>query len=61
MTHAGEAHRWADQLDNLVARIAPRFGHIESRRYARAYLQDLLSPRDFSYSAILLYGRRGGE
>ena len=44
MTHASEAHRWADQLDDLVARIAPRFSRIEPRRRARAYLQGLLSP-----------------
>jgi SRSO17 transposase len=44
MTRASEAHRWADQLDELVARIAPRFGRIEPRRRARAYLQGLLSP-----------------
>src|ERR687893_896089 len=44
MTHASEAHRWADQLDDLVARIAPRFGRSEPRRRARAYLQGLLSP-----------------
>jgi SRSO17 transposase len=44
MTHASEAHRWADQLDDLVARIAPRFSRIEPRRRARAYLQSLLAP-----------------
>ena len=44
MTHASEAHRWADQLDDLVTRIAPRFSRIEPRRRARAYLQGLLSP-----------------
>jgi SRSO17 transposase len=44
MTHASEARRWADQLDELVAQIAPRFGRIEPRRRARAYLQGLLSP-----------------
>jgi SRSO17 transposase len=44
MTQASDAHRWADQLDDLVARIAPRFGRIEPRRRARAYLQGLLSP-----------------
>jgi hypothetical protein len=32
MTHASEAHRWADQLDDLVARIAPRFSRVEPRR-----------------------------
>src|SRR5215212_6582603 len=44
MTHVSEAHRWADQLDDLVARIAPRFSRIEPRRRARAYLQGLLAP-----------------
>src|ERR671913_69131 len=44
MTHASEAHRWANQLDDLCTRIAPRFGRIEPRRRARAYLQGLLSP-----------------
>jgi SRSO17 transposase len=44
MTQASDAHRWADQLDDLVARIAPRFGRVEPRRRARAYLQGLLSP-----------------
>jgi SRSO17 transposase len=44
MTPASEAHRWADQLDDLVARIAPRFSRVEPRRRARAYLQGLLSP-----------------
>src|SRR3954471_701830 len=44
MTHASAVHRWADQLDDLVARIAPRFGRIEPRRRARAYLQGLLAP-----------------
>jgi hypothetical protein len=38
MTHASEAHRWADQLDELCSRIAPRFSRIEPRRRARAYL-----------------------
>jgi hypothetical protein len=44
MTDASEAHRWADQLDDLVTRIAPRFSRIEPRRRARAYLQGLLAP-----------------
>src|ERR671921_1006145 len=44
MTHASEAPRWASQLDDLCTRIAPRFGRIEPRRRARAYLQGLLSP-----------------
>jgi SRSO17 transposase len=44
MTHANDAQRWADQLDDLCTRIAPRFGRIEPRRRARAYLQGLLAP-----------------
>src|ERR671920_556578 len=44
MTHVHEAHRWADQLDDLCTRIAPQFGRIEPRRRARTYLQGLLSP-----------------
>src|SRR5215211_372001 len=44
MTHANDAQRWADQLDDLCTRLAPRFGRIEPRRRARAYLQGLLAP-----------------
>jgi SRSO17 transposase len=44
MTYTHEAQGWAAQLDDLVARIAPRFGRIEPRRRARAYLQGLLAP-----------------
>ena len=44
MTHVSEAHRWADRLDDLCSRIAPRFTRIEPRRRARAYLQGLLPP-----------------
>jgi SRSO17 transposase len=44
MTLANEAHRWGDQLDDLLARIAPCFGRIEPRRRARSYLQGLLAP-----------------
>jgi len=46
MTHGNEAYRWADQLDDLCIRIAPRISRIEPRRRARAYLQGLLSPRE---------------
>ena len=41
MTHASEAHRWADQLDDLCSRLAPRFSRVEPRRRARAYLQGI--------------------
>src|ERR687898_2422210 len=44
MTHASAVHRWADQLDELCSRFAPRFSRIEPRRRARAYLQGLLAP-----------------
>jgi SRSO17 transposase len=44
MTPASEAQHWADQLDALVTRIAPRFRRVEPRRRARAYLQGLLAP-----------------
>jgi hypothetical protein len=35
---------WVDGLDDLMARIAGRFGRLEPRRRARAYLLGLLSP-----------------
>src|SRR3982750_4032120 len=35
---------WACGLEELVERIAPRFGRIEPRRRVRAYLQGLLAP-----------------
>ncbi|MDQ3399121.1 MAG: IS701 family transposase, partial [Deinococcota bacterium] len=35
---------WADELDKLHARIAPRFTRAEPRRRVRSYLQGLLSP-----------------
>jgi SRSO17 transposase len=35
---------WADGLDDLMATIAGRFGRLEPRRRARAYLLGLLSP-----------------
>src|SRR5918995_479484 len=44
MTRASDAHRWADQLDDFLARIAPRFARIEPRRRAGAYLQGLVAP-----------------
>src|SRR5215213_533605 len=44
MPHASDVHGWTDQLDDLCTRIAPRFGRIEPRRRARAYLQGLLAP-----------------
>jgi SRSO17 transposase len=39
-----DAERWAQGLDEVMARIAPRFGRVEPRRRALAYLRGLLSP-----------------
>ena len=39
-----QVHEWADELDKLHARIAPRFIRAEPRQRARSYLQGLLSP-----------------
>jgi SRSO17 transposase len=38
-----DAARWAAGLEAVVARIAPRFGRVEPRRRALAYLRGLLS------------------
>jgi hypothetical protein len=35
---------WAAELDRLGMRIAPRFGRVEPRRRALAYLRGLLAP-----------------
>jgi len=35
---------WSAGLDGVVERIAPRFGRVEPRRRARAYLRGLLAP-----------------
>src|SRR5262245_12672761 len=35
---------WAAGLDSLFARVAGRFGRVEPRRLARAYLVGLLAP-----------------
>lgn len=37
---------WTAGLDELIGRIAPRFGRVEPRRRARAYLLGLLAPLD---------------
>jgi SRSO17 transposase len=39
-----EAATWVGGLDDVMARIAPRFGRVEPRRRARGYLLGLLSP-----------------
>jgi SRSO17 transposase len=44
MTDVSEAAGWARDLDDLVARLAPRFGRVEPRRRALAYLRGLLAP-----------------
>src|SRR5579864_8821618 len=41
-----DAARWAQGLDEVMARIAPRFGRVEPRRRALAYLRGLLSPAE---------------
>src|SRR3954447_16682273 len=44
MTDVSEAEGWARGLDEVVARRAPRFGRVEPRRRASAYLRGLLAP-----------------
>jgi hypothetical protein len=39
-----DAAAWADELERVNARIASRFGRVEPRRRARAYLRGLLAP-----------------
>ena len=44
MTDVNEAEGWARGLDELAVRLAPRFGRVEPRRRALAYLRGLLAP-----------------
>ena len=44
MTNLSEAEGWARGLDELADRLAPRFGRVEPRRRALAYLRGLLAP-----------------
>src|SRR3954465_10987886 len=44
MVTQADVQGWADGLDGVVDRIAPRFGRAEPRRRARAYLQGLVAP-----------------
>ena len=44
MTTERDVRRWAAGLDGVVDRIAPRFGRVEPRRRAGAYLRGLLAP-----------------
>jgi SRSO17 transposase len=39
-----DAERWAAGLEGVIARIGARFGRVEPRRRALAYLRGLLSP-----------------
>jgi SRSO17 transposase len=41
---ADDLQAWAAGLDTLFARVAGRFGRVEPRRQARAYLTGLLAP-----------------
>ena len=44
MTDVSEAEGWARDLDEVMARLAARFGRVEPRRRALAYLRGLLAP-----------------
>src|SRR5689334_20850533 len=44
MTNVSEAEGWARGLDELADRLAPRFGRVEPRRRALAYLRGRLAP-----------------
>ncbi len=44
MTSLVDAQVWAQELDAVAERIAPRFGRAEPRRRAAAYLRGLLGP-----------------
>src|SRR3982751_1602935 len=44
MTDVNEAKGWARALDELMGRLGPRFGRVEPRRRALAYLRGLLAP-----------------
>ena len=44
MTTLRDTAGWARGLDAVMERIAPRFGRVEPRRRARAYLRGLLAP-----------------
>src|SRR4051795_8557126 len=44
MSSRSKAEDWAEELEAVAGRIAPRFGRAEPRRRALAYLQGLLAP-----------------
>jgi len=43
MTSVVDARAWAQELEAIAPRIAPRFGRAEPRRRAAAYLRGLLA------------------
>ncbi len=43
MTDVSEAEGWAKGLDEVMARLAPRFVRVEPRRRALVYLRGLLA------------------
>ena len=44
MVTQSDVQGWADGLDGVLERIAPRFGRAEPRRRAAVYLRGLLAP-----------------
>src|SRR4051812_46758637 len=44
MSSRSEAEDWAEELEAVAGRIAPRFGRAEPRRRALAYFYGLLGP-----------------
>ena len=44
MAMTDETGGWTEELDRLLARLGPRFGRVEVRRRAGAYLRGLLAP-----------------
>src|ERR1700761_4987532 len=44
MVTQAEVHGWAEWLDDVVGRLAPRFTRAEPRRRAAAYVRGLLAP-----------------
>ena len=44
MVTMGEGRAWSDEFVALLERLAPRFGRVEPRRRAAAYLKGLLAP-----------------
>ena len=59
MTDVNEAEGWARGLDELAGRLAPRFGRVEPRRRALAYLRGLLGAP--GAQERLAAGRGGGR